>query len=106
MGQTSHGTNQSWDKRARNGHIERHPLTGALAGLRQRTAWVVSSAVERLVYTEDVGGSKPSPPTSPLLEDTPLAPATGFPGATRLYACGSSLVRYSRPNKKAGGSET
>jgi len=24
---------------------------------------VVSSVVERLVYTEDVGGSKPSPPT-------------------------------------------
>ena len=24
---------------------------------------VVSSAVERFVYTEDVGGSKPSPPT-------------------------------------------
>ena len=28
--------------------------------------WVVSSVVERLVYTEDVGGSKPSPPTSLL----------------------------------------
>ena len=25
---------------------------------------VVSSVVERLVYTEDVGGSKPSPPTT------------------------------------------
>jgi hypothetical protein len=25
---------------------------------------VVSSVVERLVYTENVGGSKPSPPTS------------------------------------------
>ena len=29
-----------------------------------RSHRVVSSAVERLVYTEDVGGSKPSPPTS------------------------------------------
>ena len=26
--------------------------------------WAVSSAVERLVYTERVGGSKPSPPNS------------------------------------------
>ena len=30
----------------------------------ESTARVVSSVVERLVYTEDVGGSKPSPPTS------------------------------------------
>ena len=29
----------------------------------ESTARVVSSVVERLVYTEDVGGSKPSPPT-------------------------------------------
>lgn len=39
------------------------PLHGAANAARQ-TARAVSSAVERFVYTEDVGGSIPSPPTS------------------------------------------
>ncbi len=36
--------------------------------------WVVSSVVERLVYTEDVGGSKPSPPTRIWAEGRLLLP--------------------------------
>ena len=33
------------------------------AGARKKSSGAVSSAVERFVYTEDVGGSIPSPPT-------------------------------------------
>jgi hypothetical protein len=38
------------------------PLSAA-KNPRKHKGWAVSSAVERFVYTEDVGGSIPSPPT-------------------------------------------
>ncbi len=46
----------------------------------------VSSAVERLVYTEDVGGSIPSPPTMFASRAAPIAPAIGRALAGRWLA--------------------
>ena len=49
-------------------------------------ARVVSSVVERLVYTEDVGGSKPSPPTSRLNSSCVLQKLAGFKLGKRVKA--------------------
>src|SRR5262249_57290077 len=52
---------QSW--RCPRGTVTRLSLALAARGSDKGEGRAVSSAVERLLYTQDVGGSNPSPPT-------------------------------------------
>ena len=55
---------------------------------------VVSSVVERLVYTEDVGGSKPSPRTSVTSILASLGVANEEENLVLLYLSASSLLHF------------
>jgi hypothetical protein len=64
------------------------PFPAALGCVIPREIRAVSSAVERLVYTEDVGGSIPSPPTIGRLQSIQCALA-----ASSLVGAISSTLR-------------